>query len=197
MPAEEFMENSIGFVLLAAGNSSRLGKPKQLLVQQAVNVAHAVKSGPVIVVLGARATDIKDSFDPGNAQVVVNADWQEGMASSIRCGITALLAKNTEVEGAILMVCDQPFVTSPLLHELITAHQTTQQPIVACSYENTFGPPVFFHHSLFPDLLHLHGDIGARSVIRQHANKVAVVSFAKGSNDVDTERDYEQLSRQG
>ena len=99
------------------------------------------------------------------------------------------------VEGVIIMVCDQPFVTSHLLNELIIAHQKTGKPIVASGYENTFGPPVFFHHSLFNELLQLKGDIGARGIIKQHTNEVEVVPFPDGTYDIDTEADYEKVKR--
>ncbi|MBD0353367.1 MAG: NTP transferase domain-containing protein, partial [Flavisolibacter sp.] len=80
-------------------------------------------------------------------------------------------------------------------NDLIAAHQQTGKPIVTCSYENTFGPPTLFHKHLFPELLQLEGDVGARSVIRQHANEVEIVLFPKGSIDVDTGADYEKLTK--
>ena len=91
------------------------------------------------------------------------------------------------------MVCDQPFVTSEVLNELIITQERTGKKIVACGYEDTFGPPVFFHRSLFGELQQLQGDIGARSIIRQHTNLVELIPFPQGSFDIDTEADYEQL----
>ena len=91
------------------------------------------------------------------------------------------------------MLCDQPFVTSNLLNELLTAHHNTGKPIVACGYDNTYGPPVFFQRSLFPELLQLKGDVGARGVIRQHPDDVEVIPFPEGTIDVDTEADYARL----
>jgi molybdenum cofactor cytidylyltransferase len=123
----------------------------------------------------------------------VNAEWKEGMAASIRCGLKAFAEISPAAEGVILMVCDQPFVTASILNDLITAHQKTGKPVVACGYEDTFGPPVFFHHSLFEELLQLKGDMGARGVVRQHADAVEVVPFPDGTIDVDTKNDYERL----
>jgi molybdenum cofactor cytidylyltransferase len=91
------------------------------------------------------------------------------------------------------MVCDQPFVTATVLSNLVAAYEKNAKPVVACGYDNTFGPPVFFHHSLFEELLQLKGDIGARAVVRGHADEVEVVPFSDGTFDIDTENDYEQL----
>ena len=192
--------NHVGIILLAGGESSRLGRPKQLLayngqtlLRYSLQVALDSYAQPVIAVLGSDADKMKkETNDPG-VQVVVNTEWQEGMASSIRCGIKAVTETSPTVKGVIIMVCDQPFVTFRLLNELITAHQKTGKPIVACGYENTFGPPVLFHQSLFNELLQLKGDIGARGIIKQHANEVEVVPFPDGAYDIDTEADYEKV----
>lgn len=189
-----------GIVVLAAGDSSRLGQPKQLLTYKGESLLqHSVKAAietgmqPIIVVLGSNAGQVQKELEQTPVHVVVNTQWQEGMASSIRCGIDDLLASTPSAEGLILMVCDQPFVDAALLSDLIAAYQKSSKRIVACSYDDTFGPPVFFHQSLFSELLQLQGDVGARGVIRRHANEVAVVPFAKGTIDVDTEADYEKL----
>ncbi|MGB8191017.1 MAG: nucleotidyltransferase family protein, partial [Chitinophagaceae bacterium] len=194
--------NHIGIILLAGGESSRLGRPKQLLeyhgqtlLQYSLQVALNADAQPVIAVLGSDADKMQKEINDTRVQVEVNSEWQEGMASSIRCGIKAVAATSPTAEGVIIMVCDQPFVTTQLLNKLITAHQETGKPIVASGYENTFGPPVFFHHSVFTELLQLKGDIGARSIIKQHADEVEVVPFPDGAYDIDTEADYETVKR--
>jgi molybdenum cofactor cytidylyltransferase len=194
----------IGIIILAGGASSRLGRPKQLLpyrdktlLQRAVQTARASLAYPVVIVLGAEAERVQNEVSDQDVHTVVNAEWKEGMASSIRCGLNTFMQRDPTAAGVILMVCDQPFVTTSLLNDLIAAHQKTGKPVVTCSYEDTFGPPVFFHRSLFEELLQLKGDIGARSVVKQHANEVEVVLFPKGTFDVDTEADYEKLKNQG
>src|SRR5215204_321243 len=200
MPVEKTNPTNIGVILLAAGESSRLGRPKQLLLfngktflQHSVQVANASNAQQIIVVLGAHADSVKKEIGGVDVRIVKNSEWEEGMASSIRCGIKAFAETTSEAEGVVLMVCDQPFVTASLLNELINAHQTTGKPIVACSYENTFGPPAFFHRSLFEELLQLKGDVGARGIVSQHTEDVEVIPFPKGIYDVDTETDYERI----
>lgn len=200
MSEEKTKTTNIGVILLAAGNSTRLGRPKQMLLyggltllQHSIQVAMESDAYPTIVVLGANGDALKKEIDGMEVHAVENREWQEGMASSIRCGIDAFTQFNRNAEGMILMVCDQPFVTASLLNELITAHRKTGKPIVACGYDNTFGPPVFFHQSLFEELLQLKGDVGARGIVRQHSDDVEVIPFPEGAYDIDTEADYERI----
>lgn len=192
----------MGIILLAAGLSSRLGRPKQLLpygdqslLQHAVAEALAFKASLTVVVLGAHAELLQEEIHDPEVHVVVNKDWKEGMASSLRAGLAALQEINPAIEAFILLLCDQPFVTASLLNELQTAYQNTGKPIIACGYAGTFGPPTLFHKSIFEELLQLRGDVGARSVIMQHTNDVEVIRFPEGAVDVDTEADYQKLSQ--
>ncbi len=195
-------KQNIGVIILAAGDSSRLGTPKQLLtyegktlLQHCLQLAFDSVAHPVIVIVGAHADHIKKETEFNPAHVVVNAGWQEGMASSIRCGIKALLEIDPLTEGVVLMLCDQPFVTSALLNDLIAAHQNTGKAIVASSYSGTLGVPAFFHKRIFPELLQLKDDSGARRIIQQHAKEVEAVIFPKGNVDIDTSADYQKLSK--
>jgi molybdenum cofactor cytidylyltransferase len=190
-------EKNIGIILLAAGGSARLGHPKQLLkfgdrtlLQYSIEAALASRAQTVVVVLGANADQLQREINNEKVQVFVNKKWEEGMASSISCGVSAF---DDLVEGIILMVCDQPYVTADLLNELIETHQKSGKQIVACSYGHTFGPPVFFHRSLFGELLQLKGDVGARNIVKQHSDLVETIPFPKGTVDIDTEADYQEL----
>jgi len=193
--------NNTGIIILAAGSSSRLGTAKQLLpyagttlLQHSLQTALATNANTIVVVLGANAAIIKENIKNTTAHIVVNEEWQEGMASSIRCGIQALSNIDPNVQGAILLVCDQPFVNTSLLNNLIVSHHKTGKPIVACNYENTFGPPVFFHKSIFPELLLLKGDKGAKNIVQQHAGEMGSILFPEGNIDIDTADDYQKLS---
>lgn len=203
MTTEKNKKICVGIIVLAAGESSRLGHPKQLLayrgqtlLQYTLEQATASNAQQVVVVLGASADTIKKGINDDEIDVVINADWKEGMASSIRTGTKNITEVNPSVDGIILLVCDQPFVDTALLNNLITTHQKTNKRIVACSYENTFGPPAFFHQSLFPELLQLKGDTGARSIVQHHLDDVEAIPFPQGTFDVDTAADYEKIKNE-
>ncbi|MEO6327460.1 MAG: nucleotidyltransferase family protein [Ginsengibacter sp.] len=192
--------HACGIVLLAAGSSTRLGKPKQSLkykgqslLRRAVYEAAKTKAIPIIVVLGANAAFLADEVDEKEAHVIINKEWKTGMASSVIAGLNALLQKHPLADAVIFMMCDQPFVTESLLNDLIITQHKTGKPIVTSSFDDTPGPPALFHKSIFPELLQLHGDTGARMIIRKHINEVATVAFAKGNIDIDTVEDYEAL----
>lgn len=196
------MTSSCGIILLAAGSSGRLGVPKQLLhyrgktlLQHLVDQAKSSSANSIVVVIGANGKEIQSKLQTGNIFIAINKGWKEGMASSIRCGIKALETYNPSVDAAILMVCDQPFVTVTLLNELIIVHQKTNKAIVTSNYDNTNGPPALFHKSIFPELLQLTGDKGARQIVEAHTNELVTVSFPKGNIDIDTVEDYDLLPK--
>jgi molybdenum cofactor cytidylyltransferase len=168
-------------VILAAGASTRLGQPKQLvrvagerLLERAVRVAVEAGCDPVLVVLGASAEVIANECEFGRALIVWNEAWTEGMASSIRAGIAAL---RHEVHGAILMTCDQPAVTAEHLRQLAGGDRMASQ------YAGRRGVPAYFPASDFKELLLLTGDAGARTLL---AN-ASTIELPGGHLDVDTE----------
>ncbi|MDX1936012.1 MAG: nucleotidyltransferase family protein [Flavihumibacter sp.] len=190
-----------GIVLLAAGQSKRLGHPKQLLsyngttlIEHAVNAALATTLTPVIVVLGACNEIIAPYLTPyTRVHVVYNKDWETGMASTIQTGLQALQQTNPVADGVLLMVCDQPFLTPAIINDLISLQQQTQLPAAACRYQQKTGTPALFHQSLFKELMLLQGDTGARKILEALNTQVALLNFEKGMVDVDTEADYQQL----
>lgn len=195
--------NNTGVIILAAGESSRLGSPKQLLVysgatllQHTIDVAQSSDAVSVIVVLGANADLITGELKPARANIVVNAAWKEGMASTIRYGLQTLVKLNPQAEAVILMVADQPFVTAALLNTLMEVNRNEQRSIVAGEYGDTFGTPVLFTKRFFPELLKLTGDVGAKSLVKKYMNDAAFVPFPKGDIDIDTMGDYTNLSKE-
>ncbi|MEP6594572.1 MAG: nucleotidyltransferase family protein [Ginsengibacter sp.] len=192
--------NKCGVVILAAGSSTRMGRPKQLLkyngdslLKQIVKKALDSNADPVIVILGANADLIGKEIENENITIVINHEWKQGMASSMIKGLKALLRTAPSADCVIFMMCDQPFISVSLLKDLIAMQQATTKPIVASNYGNTIGPPALFCKSTFPEISELKGDIGARGIIQQHANEVATVYFPAGSIDIDTAEDYESL----
>lgn len=164
------------------------------LIRHAITEALSSGAAPIIVVLGANRELIANEISfKDKITISINETWKEGMASSIRKGIARLQKTNTIIDGAILMVCDQPHVHSSLLKSLYWQHQHTGKPVIACSYETTLGTPAFFHRSLFPELLLLEGDAGAKKVIMRHKNEIVSVDFPLGNIDIDTMADYESL----
>lgn len=202
---ENVSSENYGIIVLAAGASIRLGKPKQLLqykgkslLRYVLDIAKNMSEIPVIVVLGANNNlTSKEIPDDKNVYSIINENWSEGISSSIRTGLNALQQIAPSSDGALLIVCDQPFITASLLNSLIAAHKKTGKFIVACSYENTIGTPVFFHKSLFPELMVLKGDSGAKKIIMKYPDLLATAPFPQGTIDIDTRADYEALENAG
>ncbi len=177
----------VAAIILAAGASTRMGQPKQLLklrgerlLERAVRVAEQAGCGPVVVVLGASAELIQAECSLDHATVVMNPEWREGMASSIRCGVQQVDGK---CDVALLMVCDQPAVTSDHLRKLVD--RCTDGCIggpVASSYAGRRGVPACFPASYFGELLLLRGDSGARHLLES----TPAIELAGGELDIDT-----------
>ena len=191
----------IALLLLAAGASTRMGQPKQLLpyhgrtlLRQAAETAVASGCAPIILVTGALHEELLPEIDGLPIRAVHNAAWESGMASSIRAGLAALA--ETQPAAVLIMLTDQPLVTPELLQQLVAQQQQTQAPIVAAAYGDTLGVPAIFHHSVLPELLKLQGQQGAGRLIASLGAAVGQVPFPAGLLDVDTPAQYEALLRQ-
>ncbi|WCT14312.1 nucleotidyltransferase family protein [Mucilaginibacter jinjuensis] len=183
-------------IILAAGESSRLGQPKQNLIfkgktllQLAVDAGLKSDCATVIVVLGANSKQINPIPETAT---LCNKNWKEGMASSIKMAMLEI-DKDATFDKVIIMLCDQPFVNAALLNSLIKKQAETQKAIVACAYNGTTGVPVLFDSKLFGELLLLKGKEGAKKILKNHAAEIAEVVFEKGGIDIDTPEDYENL----
>ena len=190
----------IGAVILAAGASSRMGRPKQLLeyggqtlVRRAVLTARAAGCKPVVIVTGAHGKELKEELHGLNLREANNPEWESGIGSSIRAGIQAVVKANDKVTALVLMLCDQPFVTSDVLSGLITAHREGGGEIVASSYGVTIGVPALFGKPFFTELVRLESGAGAKRVIRRHLTQVHLLPFPQGEVDLDTPADFARL----
>jgi molybdenum cofactor cytidylyltransferase len=185
-------------VVLAAGSSRRMGRPKQLLdfggrplLEVVVGQANDSQLDEVFVVLGAQADEIRARVDFGRARIVVNQDHASGMASSLRAGLSALSA---DVEAAIVILGDQPDGPGRI-DRLLELERESGLPAAALSFGGLLHPPVLLRRELWGDLMALEGDVGCRAVIRARPELVAKLDV-DGLNhpvDVDTPDDYRRL----
>ncbi|MGI8437034.1 MAG: nucleotidyltransferase family protein [Chthoniobacterales bacterium] len=191
------MPRKVGAVILAAGGSRRLRRPKQLLVwhgetllRRAVRAAHEGGCARIAVVTGAIEEPIAAELESGPAVALVhNPEWERGLGSSVRRGVRHL----RETDALVLLACDQPFVSGAIVSALISQWDASGHPIVASRYADTLGVPALFDRSCFADLLRLPDDEGAKSIIRSSTDPVGKVDFPEGAIDIDTPADYAQL----
>jgi len=188
-----------GLIILAAGSSSRLGRPKQLieiqgktLIHRAVEYAVTSKADSLVVVLGWNPELIQSGFDSTQTPSVINENWEEGMGSSMQVGLRFLMEKE-QPDQVILMLCDQPFVDTKLLDQLILAKKESGKGIAACAYSDTLGVPALFDQKYFEVMLALKGSEGAKKVILKNRKDVFTVDFPLGEIDLDTEADIKRF----
>lgn len=188
----------VALLLLAAGASTRMGRPKQLLpyhgrtlLRHAAETAVASGCAPIVLVTGALHEELLPEVAGLPIQVVPNPAWETGMASSIRAGLMAVA--EAWPSAVLIMLCDQPLVTPALLRQLMQQQLQTHVPIVAAAYGDTLGVPAVFDQSILPELLKLPGAQGANRLIAGLGAAVGRVSFPAGLLDVDTPAQYAAL----
>lgn len=188
-------------VILAAGASTRMGKPKQLLeirgetlIQRVCRLALQTGCKPIVVVLGANERAIKNAMnDLANLlQFVQNQQWKQGMSTSLRAGIQSLSTYHPKPKAVLVLLVDQPFVNSELLKQLQQESVSNPTKIVATHYGEVLGVPAIFPDIYFDRLSQIEGDKGARQVIVQHKDQVVSIPFPKAAFDLDTPEDWEQ-----
>jgi molybdenum cofactor cytidylyltransferase len=186
-----------GAVILAAGASTRMGQPKQLLriggrtlLRRTVDAVLASPAWPVMVVLGAHLETIRPEIARLPVLVVDNRAWAEGLASSIGAGVRALDSFSLSIEAALLVLGDQPHLSTDALARLVATHQCTGRSIVAAHYGGHPGPPALFARRHFPELMALSGPGGARPLFDRHAGSLGMVPMPEFAVDLDTPEDF-------
>jgi len=193
--------NKTGIIILAAGNSSRLGRPKQLLPYKGKTLITHITSealqtslDPIVVVTGAFAGEVQDELkNVRGITIAYNQYWNTGMASGIVTGLSKTLSLQPDIAALILAVCDQPFINAGLFQQLIVKKDESRNGIVACAYSDTIGTPVLFARRYFEELSQLSGNEGAKKLLQRHKEDLATVVFPGGNIDIDTEEDYQKL----
>ncbi len=185
-----------GVAILAAGASTRMGFPKQLLefdgkplLVHTVEAALASAAWPVVVVLGAQAEKIRPVLARFPVLVTENPAWSEGMAASIRAGVTTLQQFSRHLDAAVIALCDQPAFSAATIAQLVAVQRTTGRSIVAARYAGRHGAPALFLREHFPTLTALTGEEGARALLNDHPAGVAPVDLPELALDLDTPAD--------
>ena len=189
---------NLSIIILAAGQSSRLGQPKQLLpyknttlLEYIIEQTNPITTTKTIVVLGAYANEIRSILASANVEIVLNKDWKKGMSKSLQKGLT----QTQNSDAILILLSDQPFVTTELINQIIQKATSSDLPIIATKYNNILGVPALFKKETFQELLNLNEQQGAKKVIKKYAtnNEVGIVDFEKGWIDIDTLEDYWEL----
>jgi molybdenum cofactor cytidylyltransferase len=165
-----------GIIILSSGSSSRLGRPKQLLAYRGKTLLNRV------------VDEAKQS--------AIGPVWvapEEGMASSIRKGLSAILTAHPNLDAVILAACDQPFVSASIFREINAHKRETDKGIIVSTYKDTAGTPVLFDKKYFPQLMELEGQQGAKKLIALYPEDVTSISFDLGEIEIDRPEDYFSL----
>lgn len=192
----------VGAIVLAAGGSTRMRQPKQLmsvegapLIVRTANAALASTAWPVVVVIGSAGEAVRPLLAKLPLLLVENPDWQKGIGSSLRVGLEALEQFSTALDGVLLALGDQPHLSAEAIHRLI-ARLKDRSGICAARYAGVIGAPALFGRDHFAELLALPDDLGAQRVLRAHAKTVVAVDLPEFATDLDTPEDYQRFVEQ-
>lgn len=191
----------IGCILLAAGGSKRLGRPKQLLVYQgktlvrrAAETIRETRYSPAVVVLGSHSAEIEAEIADLPIHPIVNESWEQGLSSSITTGLNYLIQMEPKLSAVLVTLCDQPLISADDLNSFAEKFLTSEANIIAAEYQDTVGVPALFSAELFSDLLKLKGDKGARSLIHGHQSTLLTIPLPTAAIDIDTQAEFDQLN---
>ncbi|NNL15197.1 MAG: nucleotidyltransferase family protein [Flavobacteriaceae bacterium] len=197
------IQSKIAILILAAGGSSRMGSPKQLLkwkgsnlINHTISKAIKLKAKDIFVILGANSDLIKSELDQNRVNVLFNRDWKKGLGSSISHGIKFILKSDPELEGILIMLVDQPLIEYDHYLKLINSFDSDSKAIIATKYsDDNLGVPALIDEFYFKELCDLNSDSGAKQLFVKYAQNVVSVANHKANFDLDTLDEYEQLYR--
>lgn len=196
-----FRKSNIAILILAAGDSSRLGTPKQLLkwknttlLGHAIETAQELKTSKLIVVLGANYNLISTKINNYEVAVLVNESWEKGLGSSIAFGVNHLLKSDTNFDAVFIILADQPLIDSAYLNKVLDKYEMGKRQIIATSYKGgKQGVPVLFDAIYFEELSQLNDDKGAKVILQKYSKNVSAISADNIVSDIDTLEDYQRL----
>lgn len=193
--------NGIAIIIVAAGSSSRMKSPKQLLalgnttlLGNAIAQAKATAADEVFTVLGANFEAVRSSIQNYNATVVENKNWKNGLGSSIASGVDFIIG-NRDYQAVMIMLGDQPLIDSNYLNELLATFKVDPSAITATKYTHSIGVPAVFPKEYFKELAGLNDDHGAKFLLNG-SNLVKVLDPGKKTIDVDTPEDYRYIQEE-
>jgi len=191
----------IAAIVLAAGGSQRMGQPKQLLpvggqpmVGRVVDTVLAAGIEQVIVVLGSSANEVQRALAGKPVTLIVNPHWQEGIASSLRAGLSPIVA---QADAVLFVPADMPRLSAPPIQAVVARFLSTGKAIVAPTCNGRRGNPVLFARPLFAELMRLRGDAGGRTLFAAHADDIELVEVGDEGIllDIDTPDEYDRMLR--
>ena len=178
-----------------------MGRPKQLLlINKKQLIVHATDTAlesiadRVVVVLGANDKELSAVLANSTAKIVINRNWEKGMGTSLKLGLKFLVKDLSGLDGVLVMVCDQPLVTTAHLNSLISTQPASGKGIAASAYAGTLGVPALFQKKFFDEIMSLGDDEGAKKLISKHPNDISSVAFPDGAIDLDTPEDYRNFA---
>lgn len=192
--------SATAILILAAGESKRMGQAKQLLplgdttiLGHSLSVCQKSKIGPIWIVLGARANEIRKSLPAGAYQIVINEAWKDGMGSSMAAGIR-VIQQDSQITEVVIVLADQVKLTERSLQNFHALYKGSEKTIAVSMTEEGAGPPSIFDRQWFHALASLSGDQGAKPVVKSNRFEVLQIVHAAAEQDVDTPEDYRRLS---
>jgi molybdenum cofactor cytidylyltransferase len=190
----------IGGILLAAGGSTRLGRPKQFLefegktlLRRSAEAMCASMCDPVVAVLGAEHEKAEAEITDLPLAMRRNEEWASGMSSSIKLGLRELLLVEPEIDAVVITLCDQPFVNAETINRLAEKFAETKSRMVAAKYDGVAGVPAVFSNDMFDALARLEGDKGARDLLRDPNASVETIEINEAAIDIDSPDDVDRL----